>query len=47
MKMEVIVHTPRLTEEERKKRMNYITEQMIVIAKRVEAKKQNRQKKSA
>lgn len=45
--MEVIVHTPRLTEEERKKRMSYITEQMIVIAKRVEAKKQNRQKKSA
>ena len=33
------------TEEERKKRMSYITEQMIVIAKRVEAKKQQRQKK--
>lgn len=47
MKMEVMVHTPELTEAERKKRMNYITDEMIKIAKRVDEKKKKRQKKSA
>lgn len=47
MKMEVMVHTPELSESERKKRMNYITDEMIKIAKRVNEKKKKRQKKSA
>lgn len=47
MKMEVIVHTPELTEMERQKEMSYITEEMIKIAKRVEEKKRLREKKSA
>lgn len=42
-----MVHTPELSESERKKRMNYITDEMIKIAKRVNEKKKKRQKKSA
>lgn len=47
MKMEVKVCTPELSEAERKKRMCYITDEMIKIAKRVNEKKKKRQKKSA
>ena len=44
--MNVIVRTPNLTEAERKIKMSYITEEMLKIAKRVEAKKNGLNKKT-
>lgn len=45
--MNVVVHTPNISETERKKKMNYITDEMLKIAKRVDAKKKLKNKKSA
>ncbi|MGN0683937.1 MAG: hypothetical protein ACI4JY_09695 [Oscillospiraceae bacterium] len=45
--MKVVVHTPNISETERKKKMNYITDEMLKIAKRVDAKKKLKNKKSA
>ena len=45
--MNVVVHTPVLTEMERKKKMNYITDEMLKIAKRATEKKNIKEMKSA
>ncbi|MGN0679863.1 MAG: hypothetical protein ACI4JS_09395 [Oscillospiraceae bacterium] len=45
--MNVVVHTPNISETERKKKMNYITDEMLKIAKRVDDKKKLKNKKSA
>lgn len=44
--MKVIAHTPQLTEDERKRKISYITEEMLKIAKRVNAKKNDLNKKT-